>query len=381
MAPIDPSNPTFGFDQPAFDSQAFLNGLGLGTDTPFNASNGFNHHEVPPALLKTFDECLASLPLDGLDEEFGFDQPVSTTPVNYSAQPVTHNLPAHAPYSQVLYDPSIGIPYTPEDTDADKVRKWENLIAHANLANAGVPPSTPQPIQEETVGQTPQSVDSPNSLFESPGSLSTKASSAGASSVEIVATRRATPPTPSPCHAPVATMAPSNAATPSTPSPSHAPVATMAPSNAATNVTAKAIPRTVNLPRALTNPKGYAQHVSPFAPIATVNPLPDSVPHSRELENARSRIQSLVKERNYYQRSLKKATAIDPKTGKTTIQTLQAQNTSLRRTNAKQAQDLQKLKEAVQQERDQFAALGDKYNVLVMELHKTKIELRELKGQ
>lgn len=237
MAPIDPSNPAFGFDQPTFDSQAFFNGLGLGTDTPFNASNGFNHHEIPPELLKTFDECLASLPPNGLDEEFSFDQLISTTPANYSAQPVTHNLPAHAPYSQVPYDPSIGIPYTPEDTDADKVRKWENLIAHANLANAGVPPSTPQSIQEEAVGQTPQSMDSPNSLFESPGSLSTKASSAGASSVGIVATRRATPPTPSPCHAPVATMAPSNAAVPSAPSPFHTPVATIAPSNAATNVT------------------------------------------------------------------------------------------------------------------------------------------------
>lgn len=54
---------------------------------------------------------------------------------------------------------------------------------------------------------------------------------------------------------------------------------------------------------------------------------------------------------------------------------------SLRRTNAKQARDLQKLKESAQQQRDEFAALGNKYNVLVMDLHKTKIELRELKGQ
>lgn len=60
---------------------------------------------------------------------------------------------------------------------------------------------------------------------------------------------------------------------------------------------------------------------------------------------------------------------------------LQAQNTSLRRINAKQAEDLQQLKEVVQQQRDQFAALGNKYNELVIEFHKNKVELRELKGQ
>ncbi|KAF7524135.1 hypothetical protein PCG10_006040 [Penicillium crustosum] len=365
MAPIDPNNPSFGFDQPAFDSQAFLNGLGLDIDTPFNFSNGFSDYEIPRELLERIGERIVSLSPDEVDQDLGFDQPTSTSLVNYSAQPMTYNLPAHAPYSQVSYDPSIGIPYTLEDTDADKVGKWENLIAHANLAKAGMPPSPPRLIQEEIVGQSPQSVDSPNSLFESPGPSSPEASSpdassAEASSVEIVAAPYATP---------------------STLSPPQAPAITMAPSNGATNVTANAIPRTVNLPRALTNPKGCAQHVSPFTPVTTVNPLPDSGPHSRELENARSRIQSLVKERNYYQRNLRKATAVDPKTGKTTLQMLQAQNTSLRRINAKQAQDLQQLKEAAQQQKDQFAALGDKYNVLVIELHKNTLELRELKGQ
>lgn len=223
MAPIDPNNPAFGFDQPAFDSQGFLNGLDFGPDTPFNASNGFNHHEMSPELMKSLDEFFNTLPPDGLDPEFAFDQPISTIPVNYSAQQVTHNLPAHAPYSRVSYDPSIGIPYTLEDTDADKVRKWENLIARANLANAGMPPSPPEPIQEETTGQSPQSVDSPNSLFESPGSSSAgsssaeassaEASSAAASSVEIVAAPSATPSTPSPPQVLVATVAPSNSVT------------------------------------------------------------------------------------------------------------------------------------------------------------------------
>ncbi|KAJ5589319.1 hypothetical protein N7537_011997 [Penicillium hordei] len=355
MATIDSNNPAFGFDQPAFDSQAFLNGLGLDSDTPFNASNGFNQYEMPPELLKSFDECIASLPPDGLDQEFSFDQPISTTPVNCSAQSVTHNLPVHAPYSQVSYDTSIGIPYTPEDDDADKVRKWENLIAHANLANAGMPPSAPQPIQEETVGRKPQSVDSPNSLFESPGS-----SSAEASSVEIVATPSATPSTPSPPQAPAATMPPSNTA-----------------ANVTANAIPRAIPRAVKLPRALTNPKGYAQHVSPFAPIATINPPPDSASNSRELENARSRIQSLAKERNYYQRSLRKATAIDPKTGKTSLQLLQAQNASLRRVNASQLQENESLKQQIEEARKSYASLVENYNSNIKQLHRARLELQQ----
>lgn len=218
MAPIDPNNPSFGFDQPAFDSQAFLNGLGLDIDTPFNFSNGFSDYEIPRELLERIGERIVSLSPDEVDQDLGFDQPTSTSLVNYSAQPMTYNLPAHAPYSQVSYDPSIGIPYTLEDTDADKVGKWENLIAHANLAKAGMPPSPPRLIQEEIVGQSPQSVDSPNSLFESPGPSSPEASSpdassAEASSFEIVAAPYATPSTLSPPQAPAITMAPSNGAT------------------------------------------------------------------------------------------------------------------------------------------------------------------------
>ena len=236
MAPIDPNNPAFGFDQPAFDSQGFLNGLDFGPDTPFNASNGFNHHEMSPELLKSLDEFFNTLPPDGLDPEFAFDQPISTIPVNCSAQPVTHNLPAHAPYSRVSYDPSIGIPYTLEDTDADKVRKWENLIARANLANAGMPPSPPEPIQEETAGQSPQSVDSPNSLFESPGSSSAGSSSAGSSSASSPSAGSSSAEASSAAASSVEiVVAPS--ATPSTPSPPQVLVATVAPSNSVTNVT------------------------------------------------------------------------------------------------------------------------------------------------
>ncbi|KAJ6142790.1 hypothetical protein N7471_002243 [Penicillium samsonianum] len=383
MAPIDPNQPAFGLGQPAFDSQAFLNGLAnLDTDGPFNAANGFNHYENPE-LMCSFDEFFASIPLDDLDQS-GFDQPSSTTsvnrspqpistrpvkrsaqpistrpvkrsaqpssttPVNRSTQPVSNNLPVHAPYRQMTYDPSIGIAYTPEDTDADKVRKWENLIAQANLANAGVPPSAPRPIEEETVGQSPQAVDSPNSLFESPRSPS----------VEIVET-------------------PSTA--PSTPPPPQAPPATMAPSNAATNVNASAIPRTVQLPRALTNQKGYAQHVSPFAPVATIAPPPPSAPNSRELENARSRIQSLSKERNYYQRSLRKATTIDPKTGKTSLQLLQAENVALRRVNAKQSQENGNLKKEIEETRKSYASLVEHYNNNIKQLHKARLELQQLR--
>ncbi|KAJ6190274.1 hypothetical protein N7519_000295 [Penicillium mononematosum] len=348
MAPIDPNHAAFGLDQPAFDDQAFLNGLAnLDVDGPFNASNGFNYEENPD-LMKSFDEYFASIPLDNLDMP-GLDQPISATPANCSAQPVSNNIPAHAPHMQMTYDPSIGVAYTPEDTDADKIRKWENLIAQANLADAGVPPSAPEPIAGETVEQGTQVADSPNSLFDSPRSPS----------VEMIGTPSPTPPTPSP------------------PQP---PAATMATSNAAPNVTANTT-HSVQLPRALTNQKGYVQHVSPFAPVATIAPPTSSTANSRELENARLRIQSLAKERSFYQRNLRKATAIDPKTGKTSLQKLQAENLSLRRTNANQARKLQDMNEEVNKEKSKFAALGAQYNEVAKRLHKAMVELRELKGQ
>ncbi|KAJ5859712.1 hypothetical protein N7534_004989 [Penicillium rubens] len=348
MGSIDPNHAAFGLDQPAFDEQAFLNGLAnLDADGPFNASNGFNY-EGNPDLMKSFDEYFASIPLDNLDMP-GLDQPMSATPANCSAQPVSSNLPAHAPHMQMAYDPSIGVAYTPEDTDADKVRKWENLIAQANLANAGVPPSAPEPIAGETVEQDTQVPDSPNSLFDSPRSPS----------VEIIRTPSPTPPTPSP------------------PQP---PATTVATFSAAPNATANAA-RAVQLPRALTSQKGYVQHVSPFAPVATISPPASSVADSRELENARLRIQSLAKERSFYQRNLRKATAIDPKTGKTNLQKLQAENLSLRRTNASQAQKLQDMKGEINKEKSKFAALGAQYNEVAKRLHKAMVELHELKGQ
>ncbi|KGO38608.1 hypothetical protein PEX2_074680 [Penicillium expansum] len=345
MDPIDPNEPPSGLDQPAFDSQAFFNGLAnLDAEGPFNGSNDFNY-EVPE-LLGSFDEYYASIDLDALDQS-GFDQPRLTTPINPSVRAVSNNLPAHAPYSQMTYDPLIGIAYTPVDTEADKIRKWENLIAHANLASAGVPPSAPQSIEEELVEQNPPAVDSPNSLFESPRSPSVDA--------------LGTPST-----------------TPSTPSPPQPPAATMASSNPAKNLTASTIPRTVHLPRALTSHKGYAQHVSPFAPVATISPPVHSAPNSRELENARSRIQILSRERNYYQRCLRKATAIDPKTGKTSLQLLQAENAALRRVNAKQVKENESLKREIEGTRKSYASLVDNYNSNIKQLHRAQFELRQL---
>lgn len=142
---------------------------------------------------------------------------------------------------------------------------------------------------------------------------------------------------------------------------------------------ASAIPRTVQLPRALTNQKGYAQHVSPFAPVATIAPPPPSAPNSRELENARSRIQSLSKERNYYQRSLRKATTIDPKTGKTSLQLLQAENVALRRVNAKQSQENGNLKKEIEETRKSYASLVEHYNNNIKQLHKARLELQQLR--
>jgi methylthioribose-1-phosphate isomerase len=137
----------------------------------------------------------------------------------------------------------------------------------------------------------------------------------------------------------------------------------------------------VQLPRALTNQKGYMQHVSPFAPVATIAPPASSAVNSRELENARLRIQSLAKERSFYQRNLRKATAIDPKTGKTNLQKLQAENASLRRVNANQAQKLEDIKKEVIQQNSKFGALGEQYNEVAKRLHKAMVEIRELKGQ
>ena len=201
MDPTGLNHVAFGLDQPAFDDQAFLNGLAnLDADGPFNASNGFNY-EGNLDLMKSFDEYFASLPLDNLDMPC-LDQPSSATPANPSTQIVSNNLPSYAPHMQMAYDPLISVAYTPEDTDADKVRKWENLTAQANLANAGVPPSATELIAGETTGQDTQAVDSPNSLFDSPRSPS----------VEVIGTPSPTPPTPSPPRPPTPTMATSNEA-------------------------------------------------------------------------------------------------------------------------------------------------------------------------
>ncbi|KAJ5185784.1 hypothetical protein N7491_006345 [Penicillium cf. griseofulvum] len=335
-----------------------------------NATTPLNH-SANPESNNLFSQ---TTPLNGsgqptLSASTSFDKPGSTTPVNgthqfsdnassngpgtttpsnstRSAQPVSKNFPLHAPHRQVPYDPSIAIPYTPEDTDADKVRKWENLIAHANLANAGVPPSASRIIEKEAGGQSPKTVDSPNSLFDCPRSPS----------VEIIETPSTTPPTSSPPQAPATTKA---------------------PPRAATNVTAPSTPRTVQLPRALTSEKGYAQHVSPFAPVTVLPPGP-SASTSRELEKAKSRIQSLVKERDYYQRSLRKATSVDAKSGKTSLQLLQTQNTALRRTNAKQARENEELRQKLQAATQSYATLVDQYNRNIQQLHKAQIELKQL---
>ncbi|KXG45524.1 uncharacterized protein PGRI_032910 [Penicillium griseofulvum] len=553
---MDTNYSTFGFDQPAFDSQDF--------GGPFNAANGFNYDN--PALMGSFDDYFANMPLNGLDQSgsdllpmglgfnslnsgqpngtalstqrpmnklnqpfsntysndtaqfgdttssngsdqpnftalstqrpmnilnqpfsntssngtaqfsdttycndsgepalsslSGFDKPNSTTPLNHSANPVSNNLfsqttpsngsrqsvmpaptsfdkpgsitvngthqfsdtpssngpcnaaqsvsnnvPLHAPYRQVSYDPSIPIPYTPEDTDADKVRKWENLIAHANLANAGVPASASQIIQEETCGQSPKTVSSPNSLFDSPRSasveiLETPSTSPRSASLEILETPSTSPPGSSPPDAPAATMATAMpiampTAVPTT-MPTTMPTAmpttmpttvpttmpttvptTMAPPRATMNVTAPATLRTVQLPRALANEMGYAQHVSPFAPV-TVHPPGPSTSTPRDLEKVKLRIQGLVKERNYYQRTLRKATSVDAKTGKTALESLQAQNNALRRTNSKLARDNEDLKQKVQAASQSYTALVEKYNHNIQQLHKAQLELKQL---
>ncbi|KAJ5159027.1 uncharacterized protein N7500_008678 [Penicillium coprophilum] len=439
---IDHNNPALGFDQPSFDSQAFNDFADLNASGPFNSMNGFSYEDLDmlsfdelyasipldgldqsgsdnaPMLaafnsgqpnfntlptqspLNVSNQHLTNPPTNGavqvnetpssngsgqaaLSASASFvkpssttsvndasqlngapssnnsvqamrsvstsiDKPASTVSVNRSAQPASNNLPLHAPHRKVPYNPSIGIPYTPEDTEADKIKKWENLIARADLANAGVPASASQIIEEESAEESLQTVDSPNSLFDSPRS----------SSVEVVETPSPTPPTPSS---------------------SQAPAPTMAPSKASKNVIARATRHAVQLPRALTSQKNYAQHVSPFAPVATVAPPVPSAPTSRELEKARSRIQSLAKERNFYQRNLRKATSVDPKTGKNTLQTLQAQNVALQRANTKQERDMKEMQEMLKEGHRQYALLSDRFNELAKEMHKARLELDELR--
>ncbi|OQE37746.1 hypothetical protein PENCOP_c009G01858 [Penicillium coprophilum] len=442
MGFIDHNNPALGLDQPAFDPQAFNGFADLDASGPFNSMNGFNYEDLDmlsfdelyasipldgldqsgsdnapmfaafnsgqanfnalptQSPLNVFNQHLANTPVNGavqvnettssngsgqaaLSASTSFvrpgpttsvndasqlngtpsfngsvqamrsistsiDKPGSTVPVNRSAKPASNNLPLHAPYRKVPYNPSIGIPYTLEDTEADKVKKWENLIARADLANAGVSASASQIIEEDSVEESPQTVDSPNSLFDSPRS----------SSVEVVETPSPTPPTPSS---------------------SQAPAPTMAPSKAAKNAIARATPHAVQLPRALTSQKNYAQHVSPFAPVATVAPPIPSAPTSRELEKARSRIQSLAKERNFYQRNLRKATSVDPKTGKSNLQVLQSEHAALRRAHAKQAEDMKQMQEALKEGHRQYALLSDRFNEMAKEMHKARLELGQLR--
>ena len=203
MALIDPKKSDFGLDQPAFDPEAFLEGLASLDDAneSSNASDGFEYDKTP-GLLFSFDEILNGIPLNDLNQP-DFSQSSSATPVNCFTQLVSNSIPAQAPYSQMPYNPSIGIAYPPEDTDANNVRTWENLIAQTNFANAGVRPSAPQIMGEETVRQGFHAVDSPDSLFDSSES----------ESVEIFETPSPSLSTPCPLRAPATTTAPSNAAT------------------------------------------------------------------------------------------------------------------------------------------------------------------------
>lgn len=101
--------------------------------------------------------------------------------------------------------------------------------------------------------------------------------------------------------------------------------------------------------------------------------------NSRELENARARIQTLARERNYYQRNLRKATNIDPKSGKTSLQLLQAENVNLRRANSKQSQEIQRMKNEAEAAKVSYATLAEYYNDSLKQLHKAELELEQLR--
>lgn len=198
MDTINPNNPVLGFGQPSSNFNSLMepsfNGLDqFDVDSLFNDSDHIDS-SMPANGLKPFDidaffnnsEHLdlgmsangLGEPVNGLkpfdiDSLFNDPEPLQSSMPDSGlgmladglSEPGSNMLPLHASYSSKIYDPSMEIPYAPNDTDADKVRKWENLIAQANLSGTGLAHSGPQPI-----AQGPQVVDL-SSPSVSPGSL------------------------------------------------------------------------------------------------------------------------------------------------------------------------------------------------------------------
>ena len=144
----------------------------------------------------------------------------------------------------------------------------------------------------------------------------------------------------------------------------------------------------MRLPRALATAQQYAQHVSPFASIEPPQhqPQPGVNPQSESatqvaLIQARDRIKVLSNERSYYQQALRRATNVDPNTGKTTLETLESQNANLRRVNTTQTNTNKKLKAELATERKKYLDLANLYNRMLLDFHKSQEENAQMKAQ
>ncbi|CAG8942470.1 unnamed protein product [Penicillium salamii] len=136
----------------------------------------------------------------------------------------------------------------------------------------------------------------------------------------------------------------------------------------------------VRFPRPLATPQQYAQHVSPFATMEP--PAPANVqPTSININQALNRIKVLTQERSYLQASLRRVTAIDPKTGKNTLQTLESQNANLRRVNTTQSNTNKKLKKDIADQRKGYEELAQRFNQMLSDLQQVQQENVQLKSR
>jgi uncharacterized protein YdcH (DUF465 family) len=104
-------------------------------------------------------------------------------------------------------------------------------------------------------------------------------------------------------------------------------------------------------------------------------------PTHTDLDKARQRIKDLTNERSHYQRLIRQATEVDPRTGKTTLQILQAQNANLRRVNSTQVTKHQKLQVDLANERQKYMQLANTYNSLLVDFNAAQQENQEIKAQ
>ncbi|KAJ5362665.1 hypothetical protein N7541_003509 [Penicillium brevicompactum] len=139
----------------------------------------------------------------------------------------------------------------------------------------------------------------------------------------------------------------------------------------------------VHLPVAIATPQEYAKHVSPFSPVEPSGPESKkrSLRSTPTAAQSKKRVQELTNERSHYQRELRRATDIDPETGKTLLETSREENGTLRRVNTTQSNVNKKLKKDLASEREKFVELAKQYNEVLLNLRFAEQDNMELKAQ